>query len=141
MDQSFVSPYLCQTNQSISTAILQLRSGKYSINYFFFLHPNFVFDLERQRVFHKQIRFMATNNNHTIQYGTDVRLNCYAQYYSEKVRFIQRQTSFYYESNFRQWTHPTFRKCCGSLNVIRLSNEVSGISIDRQTTSFIIYFH
>jgi len=33
----------------------------------------------------KQIRFMATNTNQSILYGNDVRLNCFAQYYSEKV--------------------------------------------------------
>lgn len=33
----------------------------------------------------KQIRFMSTNTNQSVGYGTDVRLNCFAQYYSEKV--------------------------------------------------------
>ncbi|CAF4457440.1 unnamed protein product, partial [Rotaria magnacalcarata] len=33
----------------------------------------------------KQIRFMGTNTNHTVPYGNDIRLNCFAQYYSEKA--------------------------------------------------------
>jgi len=33
----------------------------------------------------KQIRFMNINTNQTVQYGSNVQLNCFAQYYSEKV--------------------------------------------------------
>lgn len=36
----------------------------------------------------KQIRFMSTNTNQTVEYGNDVRLNCFAQYYSEKVETL-----------------------------------------------------
>ncbi len=33
----------------------------------------------------KQIRFMGTNTNQSVVYGSDIQLNCFAQYYSEKV--------------------------------------------------------
>ena len=33
----------------------------------------------------KQIRFMGTSTNQTVIHGNDVRLNCFAQYYSEKA--------------------------------------------------------
>ncbi|CAM4764794.1 unnamed protein product [Rotaria magnacalcarata] len=65
MSSSLVGPYLCQTNQSVSTIILQLTKRKLDMT--------------------KQIRFMGTNTNHTVPYGNDIRLNCFAQYYSEKA--------------------------------------------------------
>ncbi len=40
---------------------------------------------ERRSDMTKQIRFMATNTNQSVIYGSDIRLNCFAQYYSEKV--------------------------------------------------------
>ncbi len=40
---------------------------------------------ERRSDMTKQIRFMATNTNQSVVYGSDIRLNCFAQYYSEKV--------------------------------------------------------
>jgi hypothetical protein len=33
----------------------------------------------------KQIRFMATNTNQSVGHESNIRLNCFAQYYSEKV--------------------------------------------------------
>ncbi|CAF1368900.1 unnamed protein product [Adineta steineri] len=65
MDTSHTGPYLCQTNQSISTIILQLTKHKADMT--------------------KQIRFMNTNTNQSVVHGSDVRLNCFAQYYSEKA--------------------------------------------------------
>ncbi|CAF4154361.1 unnamed protein product [Rotaria socialis] len=65
MSSSLVGPYLCQTNQSVSTIILQITKRKLDMT--------------------KQIRFMGTNTNHTVSYGNDTRLNCFAQYYSEKA--------------------------------------------------------
>ncbi|CAF1174767.1 unnamed protein product [Rotaria sp. Silwood1] len=65
MDTSLAGPYLCQTNQSVSTIILQLTKRKLDMI--------------------KQIRFMGTNTNQTVVYGNDARLNCFAQYYSEKA--------------------------------------------------------
>ncbi|CAF3753964.1 unnamed protein product [Rotaria sordida] len=65
MDISLTGPYLCQTNQSVSTIILHLTKRKLDLT--------------------KQIRFMGTNTNQTVVYGNDIRLNCFAQYYSEKA--------------------------------------------------------
>lgn len=90
MDQSLVGSYLCQTNQSVSTVVLQLT--------------------KRHRVLTKQIRFMGTNNNHSVTVGSDVRLNCFGQYYSEKAMdspyipqilwFFERKQIFEREGKF-----------------------------------------
>jgi hypothetical protein len=37
----------------------------------------------------KQIRFMATNTNQSVAHENDIQLNCFAQYYSEKVGTIE----------------------------------------------------
>ncbi|CAF1631653.1 unnamed protein product [Adineta ricciae] len=65
MDASLVGPYLCQANETISTIILQLTKRK----------PDMT----------KQIRFMSTTTNQIVAQGDHVRLNCFAQYYSEKA--------------------------------------------------------
>lgn len=83
MDASLTGPYLCQTNQSVSTIILQLNSRIQCVR--FRRDSNERFILERTVEMTKQIRFMATNTNQSANYGNDVRLNCFAQYYSEKV--------------------------------------------------------
>ncbi|UJR32092.1 hypothetical protein I4U23_019560 [Adineta vaga] len=65
MDGTLAGPYLCQTNESVSTIILQL--------------------IKRKSDMTKQIRFMSTTTNQTVVHGDHVRLNCFAQYYSEKA--------------------------------------------------------
>lgn len=90
MDASLTGPYLCQTNQSVSTIILQLNSKKNSSAENRFEKDIF---LERTVEMTKQIRFMATNTNQSAVYGTDVRLNCFAQYYSEKVQEEMKKKS------------------------------------------------
>ncbi len=42
----------------------------------------------------KQIRFMGTNTNQSVTRDSDVQLNCFAQYYSEKVGTIEFSKSF-----------------------------------------------
>lgn len=41
---------------------------------------------------------MNVNTNQTVQYGSNVQLNCFAQYYSEKV--ISKKESFKMDSIF-----------------------------------------
>ncbi len=49
---------------------------------------NWIFP-ERKSDMTKQIRFMATNTNQSVAYENDIQLNCFAQYYSEKVGTIE----------------------------------------------------
>jgi hypothetical protein len=65
----------------------------------------------------KQIRFMATNTNQSVLYGNDVRLNCFAQYYSEKVYiYIKIKNNKLKDYLFRQWIHRIYQEFSGFLN-------------------------
>ena len=66
----------------------------------------------------KQIRFMSTTTNQTVAQGDHVRLNCFAQYYSEKVDGKLYKVVYYVFSLYahRQWTRRIFRRFSGFSN-------------------------
>ena len=86
----------------------------------------------------KQIRFMGTTTNQSAAVGSDVQLNCYAQYYSEKVRHWDVSGHLGMNMFCRRWILHMYLESCGFLNGANWSSRV-GLTLDRSILDMLLF--